>query len=238
MTDPDNSSAALLDEQQAYYRQRAPEYDQWWERRGRYDRGTTTNTQWFAEIDQVRSAFDSIGFDGDVLELAPGTGYWTEVLVRGGASSVTAVDGAPEMLDVNRDRLGELADSVVYEVADIFAWEPPRRYDGLVYCFWISHVPRDRVAGFFRTCRLALNDGAPMFFMDGRANPATTANDHVLPEADSEVMIRKLNDGSEHRIVKNFYAPEELIEPARAAGFELQVSRTDNFFQYGVGRAC
>ena len=86
-------------------------------------------------------------------------------------------------------------------------------------------------------CRAALNDGAPMFFLDGRANPATTATDHVLPDADSEVMVRKLNDGSEHRIVKNFYEPSELTEPATAAGFDLQVHRTDNFFQYGIARA-
>jgi demethylmenaquinone methyltransferase/2-methoxy-6-polyprenyl-1,4-benzoquinol methylase len=29
----------LLEEQRAFYRARAPEYDQWWQRRGRYDRG-------------------------------------------------------------------------------------------------------------------------------------------------------------------------------------------------------
>lgn len=237
MTERDGVSADLLTEQQSYYRQRAPEYDEWWERRGRYDRGSTTNAQWFAEIDQVRTTFAAINFGGDVLEFAPGTGYWTEALVRGGADTVTAVDGAPEMLDVNRERLGDLTTSVTYEVADLFGWQPSRTYDGLVFCFWISHVPRDRVAQFFVMCRAALREDAPVFFLDGRPNPATTATDHVLPTADSEVMVRKLNDGSEHRIVKNFYEPVELIEPATAAGFELDVHRTENFFQYGIGRA-
>ena len=30
---------ALLAEQRAYYRARAPEYDEWWQRHDRYDRG-------------------------------------------------------------------------------------------------------------------------------------------------------------------------------------------------------
>ena len=29
---------SLLADQRAFYRQRAPEYDEWWQHRGRYDR--------------------------------------------------------------------------------------------------------------------------------------------------------------------------------------------------------
>ena len=50
--------ARLLDEQLVYYRERADEYDEWWERRGRYDRGLEANQRWFSEIDHVRGVFD------------------------------------------------------------------------------------------------------------------------------------------------------------------------------------
>lgn len=36
---PPSDPGALLDEQAAHYRARAPEYDEWWLRTGRYDRG-------------------------------------------------------------------------------------------------------------------------------------------------------------------------------------------------------
>ena len=37
---PENcSSDVLLAEQVAYYRARSAEYDQWWQRQGRFDRG-------------------------------------------------------------------------------------------------------------------------------------------------------------------------------------------------------
>ena len=32
-----------------YYRERAPEYDDWWFRRGRFDRGEEANARWFGE---------------------------------------------------------------------------------------------------------------------------------------------------------------------------------------------
>ncbi len=41
-TPPDDE---LLGEQAAYYRARAPEYDDWWQRTGRYDRGPEATAQ-------------------------------------------------------------------------------------------------------------------------------------------------------------------------------------------------
>jgi demethylmenaquinone methyltransferase/2-methoxy-6-polyprenyl-1,4-benzoquinol methylase len=226
----------LLAEQLEYYRQRAAEYDEWWERRGRYDRGAEMNARWWAEIAVVRSAFDALPLSGDVVELAPGTGYWTELLA-GRATSVTALDGSAEMIAINRARLGDLAAKVDYEEVDLFDWLPRRRWDGLAFCFWISHVPLDRLGGFLATCRRALVDGAPIFFLDGRRVHESTAVDHVLPDEDSQVMVRKLNDGREFRIVKNFHEPERLVELAATAGFTLDVAHTESFFQYAVGTA-
>ena len=42
----------LLAEQRAYYRARAPEYDEWWQRRGRYDRGSDLAEEWDRQVDE------------------------------------------------------------------------------------------------------------------------------------------------------------------------------------------
>ena len=228
--------ARVLEEQLVYYRERADEYDEWWERRGRYDRGLEANQRWFAEIDEVLAVFDRLNPGSEVLELAPGTGYWTERLTRH-ASRVTALDGSTEMMAINRARLGALSAIVDYRQVDLFKWAPERRWDGLVFCFWISHVPRDRLAAFFRGCRDALVEGATMFFLDGQRVNESTAVDHVLPGEHDEIMIRRLNDGREFRIVKNFHEPEHLVALATAAGFTLDVHQTDTYFQFGVGVA-
>src|SRR5919202_1075826 len=94
-----------LAEMAAYYRARAAEYDEWFYRRGRYDRSPESNARWFVEVEEVFAALDELGIDGDVLELAPGTGIWTERLLHS-ARSITAVDASPEMVAINRARLG------------------------------------------------------------------------------------------------------------------------------------
>src|SRR4029079_9322983 len=142
-----------------YYRARAAEYDEWFYRQGRYDRGAAANERWHQEAAEVFAAFDALGVTGDVLELAPGTGIWTERIVRT-ARSVTGVYASTEMLEINRAKLaGRGGEKVSYSVADIFAWQPERQYDAVVFGFWISHVPLERLDGFLRTVAAALRAG-------------------------------------------------------------------------------
>src|SRR4051794_6593058 len=91
---------ATLQEMMEYYRARAAEYDEWFYRQWRYDRGAESNARWFAEVDEIFAAFDALPIGGDVLELAPGTGIWTE-RIAGRATTVTAVDASPEMIAIN-----------------------------------------------------------------------------------------------------------------------------------------
>ncbi|MCY3635229.1 MAG: methyltransferase domain-containing protein [bacterium] len=230
------SEHAVLGEQQAYYRARAGEYDEWWERLGRHDQGPRANARWADDIEELREIFDSLPLDGDVVELAPGTGYWTELLA-GRARSVTAIDGAAEMIACNRARLGHKAEVVTYVQQDIFGWTPPRRFDAMVFCFWISHVPRRRLAEFLANCREALHVGAPVFFVDSLPEPTGFAVDQVPPDDHSELTQRLLNDGREFTIIKNFYDPKELRDAALSADIQLEVGHTSTYFQYGIGQA-
>jgi demethylmenaquinone methyltransferase/2-methoxy-6-polyprenyl-1,4-benzoquinol methylase len=88
---------------------------------------------------------DDAPLDGDVLELACGTGRWTERLARR-ARTLTAVDAAPEMLAIARQRAPA---TVALVEADLFAWRPERSYDAVVFCFWLTHVPPSRLAAFW-----------------------------------------------------------------------------------------
>ena len=94
----------LLQEQIDYYRARAGEYDQWWLRTGRYDRGPEENARWFAEAEQLRQALEDWRPRGAVLELACGTGLWSRELARF-ADSLTLVDSSPEVLAINASRV-------------------------------------------------------------------------------------------------------------------------------------
>lgn len=220
----------LLEEQKAYYRARAGEYDEWFLRQGRYDHGPGHRAQWSAEVDEVRAALERFRPAGRVLELACGTGWWTEQLVRY-ADSVTAVDASDEVMELNRRRVGDA--KVRYERADIFAWEPDGQYDVAFFSFWLSHVPPERFAGFWEMLRGALAPGGRVFLVDSLNAELATAADQRPGAGDEVVIERKLNDGRSFQIVKVFYAPAELAAKLDAMGWDARMHGTESFFLYG-----
>lgn len=224
---------ALLSEQGDYYRQRAPEYDDWWLRRDRYDRGEEANAKWFAEAAKVQAALERFRVRGRVLELACGTGIWTRKLAQS-AERITAVDGSAEMLALNSASLRDPA--VEYLQADLFAWEPRETYDVCFFSFWLSHVPEDRFESFWEMVRRALGPDGRVFFLDSARSARASAADHRLPRAGEETMVRRLKDGREYRIVKLFHQPGALQRRLGDLGWTMQVESTPEYFVYGHGR--
>lgn len=228
---------AILSEQLSYYRARAGEYDDWFYRRGRYDWGAELNARWFAEADIARKALHQLGPVATALELACGTGIWTEQLVPV-ARNVTALDGSPEVLELNRRRLaatGTSAAQVSHVQADLFAWEPDREFDLVVFCFWLSHVPEERLDAFLDKVRRATRPGGRFFLLDSRNESTSMAKNHDRPTVETGVRTRKLNDGREFRVVKLFHEPEALAERFRRHGFDADIRVTPNYFLYGFG---
>lgn len=227
-----NSAQDLIDRQIDYYQARAAEYDQWFFRHGRYDRGAALNRQWFREIDELRSALRLAGPGGDVLEIACGTGLWTQVLLDH-ATGLTAVDASEEMIELCRAR--NPGDKAVYHRADLFAWNPDRRYDFVFFGFWLFHVPEDRFEAFWDLVGRCLKPTGRVCFIDSLRNVASTAMDHVLPDPDTSVLTRRLNDGREYTICKTFHQPAGLRTRLAKLGWDVRVWSTESFFLFGLG---
>jgi len=126
----------ILKLQIAYYGARANEYDEWFFREGRYDRGEQHRKAWMADVAQVQAALKQAKPVGSILELACGTGLWSQQLSFF-ANDLTVVDASPEMLDLCRKRLG--SDHVEFIQADLFEWQPQKTYDFVFFAFWLSH---------------------------------------------------------------------------------------------------
>lgn len=201
----------VLAEQMRYYAERAPEYDDWWYRRGRYTRDAEHERRWLLDVAELEERLRSFAPRGDVLELAAGTGIWTRRLVPT-ANRMVAVDANAETLALNTPA-AELV------VADIFSWRPPQQFDVVFFSFWLSHVPEERFAEFWALVRSALRPDGRVFLID--SGP---------PEAvgDGELQVRQLADGREFTIVKRFWQPNELAERVAELGFELDLRLTGN----------
>ncbi|MEO8565937.1 MAG: class I SAM-dependent methyltransferase [Betaproteobacteria bacterium] len=227
------SESQVLADQIAYYRARAGEYDEWWFRAGRYDRGADFNAQWHSETAAVEAALVSwlaAKRPAQVLELACGTGLFTR-LVAPRVARLTAVDASTEVIEINRARVG--AGNVDYVQADLFAWRPAQRYDAIFFSFWLSHVPEQRFAEFWELVAASLAPCGAVYLIDSAFDPTSTAKDHVLPGREPGIVTRKLNDGREFRIVKVFYEPAALAAKLDALGWNAGLAQTSHYFIYG-----
>lgn len=224
-----------LSEQAAYYRARASEYDEWWQRMGSYDRGPQATEQWNREVTQVEGALKELRPTGDVLELASGTGWWTQRLVQT-ASTLTCVDASPEVTALNRARLTAAGyRHVRYIEADLFAWRPEAQYDLVFFSFWLSHVPEGLFDSFWAMVSGALRPNGRAFLIDSRAAESSTARDHRIPEADG-IQERRLNDGRSFRIFKRYWEAEELSRCLEQISWTADLHDTRTYFVYGSAR--
>lgn len=199
-------SEQILQDQIAYYRQRAGEYD-----------GTA-----YEDLDAARIRIDrivaSLPSAPRTLELACGTGMWTESLARRD-TLLTALDAAPEALSVARRRC---PNRVEFVCADVFEWKPKERFDLIFFAFWLSHVPSLLVGSFFDRLSGPAAPGGRVVFVDEHVSQA--AHDVALTE-DPEATRRRLADGSVHRLVKVYLEPHKITETLTRLGWDAQVSR-------------
>jgi SAM-dependent methyltransferase len=210
----DVTSDDLLTEQVRYSRARALEYDHAYARVGQYDRGRDANDAWQAELAGLVALFDEAAVGNEVLEVAAGTGFWTAKLLERGAT-VTAVDAAPEVLDVSRQRLGEQSASVDYIVADLFHWQPARRWDSCIGFFWLCKIPDDRLHSFLQTVATAVRAGGTVFFGDKTSAAGGTPG--------GELETRVLEDGRTFTVVDRPRSSNEFRRAFAGVGIDVDV---------------
>jgi demethylmenaquinone methyltransferase/2-methoxy-6-polyprenyl-1,4-benzoquinol methylase len=230
-TDPGPDLGA---EMLAYYDARADEYDDWYLRRGRYERGPVHDAAWNAELDIAGRWLDGLPIAGEIVELAAGTGWWSPLLAIKGELSLYDGNSAP--LDRARERLVAHKLRAHLHVRDAWA-EPDREVDAVFTGFWLSHVPRARLHAFLAIVRRWLKPGGIFAFIDSLPDPQSSATDHPTPADD--LSVRRLDDGREFTVVKVYYEPTELEDALRRAGFaDARVTTTGRFFLTGVAQAA
>lgn len=223
---------ALITDQIAYYRARAGEYDQGLRRLERYVSlgGSVAGRSGHEEGQEIAALVEALEgmcpFEA-VLELACGTGWWTQWLARH-ARHVTGVDAAPEMIALNRERVN--APNVQYIAADVFSWRPDQKFDLVFFAFWLSHVPRDQFAAFWQLVGDSLAANGRVFFIDELDTERTR---RLETRVDDDAVLRELDDGRRFRAVKVFYQPSELEAKLQAIGWNVEVRAAGPRFYWG-----
>lgn len=230
MIDDPVEISQILEETKEYYRNRASQFADWHRRTGKYEGGVELDATYFDEAILLFKALEAESLQGEVLEIASGTGIWTEALVKT-ARSVTALDASKEMLERCRSRLGP-SPRVRYVVADFYKWSPDREYDAVSFSFWISHVPASKLDEVVAKISRCMRPGGKIFFVDQQTQ---AMKDEVLDQPGGEVAWRTLENGRRFKVFKHFYTSEEIRESFLAHEIWIKTTNTPTHFFYAHG---
>ncbi len=207
MDTPDDLGA-ILAQQLRYYRKQASVYD--------------------ADVylnPAARSAvLDRLAPSGRAIELACGTGLWTELLVDR-VDHLTALDGAPEMLEIARQRIG---DSVSFSLVDLFDWEPQDTYDTVFFSSWLSHVPPQVFPSFWIALRGALRPCGRVLFVDETPKGIEAFNEKLVTASPVPTAERTDAEGCQYKVVKVFYEHDQLCRLLAEQGWGASIWAVDD----------
>ena len=199
----------LVEEMREYYGARAPWHD--------FYMGYTDNAALEELLAPIVAVVEELLSGRDVLEVACGTGNWTQVLARRAASVLAT--------DVNETTLRRAkakdhpAGAAKFQVADAYALEGVLGgFTGAFASDWWSHVPGSLLPNFLDSLHGRLEGGARVVFLDmlPREHPDLTPYRH---DGDGNAICRRtLPDGRVFDVVKNFPSRSEILESVTGRG--------------------
>jgi demethylmenaquinone methyltransferase/2-methoxy-6-polyprenyl-1,4-benzoquinol methylase len=137
-----------------------------------------------------------------------------------------ALDASPETLEIARRRVPP--ERMAFTVGDAYAphecIKSGQRFDAAFAGFWWSHVPRARLRGFLLGLHACLEPGARVVFLDNRFVPGSST---PVSEDDAQGdtwQLRRLDDGSTYRVLKNFPSEAQLREAVAGLATGIHVT--------------
>ncbi len=202
----------------AYYAARAAEYERIYHKPERQ-----------RDLQRLRALIPSYFAGRAVLEIACGTGYWTQFIAPV-ASRVTALDINEETLAIARAKALP-PQRVQFEVADVHALYPRYQgFSGAFAGFWWSHLKRSERRAFFDTLHRALAPGAVVVLLDNLYVKGSSTPISHRDEEGNTYQTRALADGSRHVVLKNFPLEAELLNEAVESGARADYLALDYYW--------
>lgn len=180
-----------------YYGRRAPQYEAIYEKPERQ-----------ADLAALRAIVRDRLRGRRVVEVACGTGYWTQVAAEV-AAQLVATDIAEDTLRLAREK--RYARTPSFRLADAYALPAALgAFDAAFAVFWWSHVPRGRIASFLASLHACLEPGATVLLIDNRYVEGSSTPIAVTDAEGNTYQRRRLADGTEGLVLKNFPSETEL----------------------------
>src|SRR5258708_18974774 len=194
-----------------YYSKRAAEYEQIYQKPERQH-----------ELEWLRGRIPAIFRDRTVLEVACGTGYWTQYIART-AAKVHACDINDSVLEIAREKPIPKGRVNFFKADAVSPEGVPGGCDAAFAGFWWSHVKKSELAKFVQNLAARLEPGAVVAILDNQyAEGSSTAISRRDAEGNT-YQLRHLANGEQHEVLKNFPTADELREAVRPVAREAHL---------------
>jgi len=193
----------------AYYKARAAEYEKIYAKPERQE-----------DLKEATTILQNIFAGKEVLEIACGTGYWTERMVKT-ASSVYATDINESVIEVAKQK-DWLNHQVTFGLADLFHFPATKKYESLFAGFIWSHILLQDLDHFLSIINDLVIPGGTVVIMD---NNFVEGSNHPITNIDeygNSFQSRQLEDGSSHLVLKNFPTEEFLREKIKDMSVDIR----------------
>src|SRR5262245_14028442 len=201
-----------------YYAARAAEYEKIYARPERQ-----------ADLRRLEALLPQMLAGRRLLELACGTGYWTQFIAPK-AESILAVDASAETLELAAAKRFS-PERVAFRVADVYDLpDELGLFDGAVAGFWWSHVPVRDQARFLKSLDRRLLPGSRVALLDNRYVEGSSTPISHRDEDGNTYQRRSLEDGSQHVVLKNFPIWEELKAVIASFGTDIQLVELEYYW--------
>jgi demethylmenaquinone methyltransferase/2-methoxy-6-polyprenyl-1,4-benzoquinol methylase len=194
-----------------YYAQRAGEYERIYHKAERQE-----------DIAALKAILQRRLAKHSVLEVACGTGFWTEAIART-ARSILATDINEAVLEIARNK-SYSEEKVEFLRADALTLEGiSNQFTAAFAGFWLSHLPKSELKAFLHKLHRKLSPNGLVVLADNRYVEGSSTRVCRTDEAGNTYQFRQLADGTQYEVMKNFLAEDDFktILPDIAKNIEL-----------------
>ena len=201
----------------AYYAQRAANLEQAYQR-----------PECQADLAELQRRLGETLASHRVLELACGSGYWTQYYAEV-AQSVLATDINPEMLALAKAK-GLPADKVRWQLADAFDLQLNEPFSACFAGFWWSHVLRQDQESYLQHLRQQLGKDALLVLIDSVYVEGISTTIARTDLEGNTYQIHTLPDGRRCEILKNFPTDSALRKRLAASTRDIRILRLEHYW--------
>ena len=201
-----------------YYQKRAKEYDRVYQKPERQ-----------ADLKQLHLYLKKAFENKKVLEIACGTGYWTQTIAES-CYQILAMDINEEVLAIAKARDYGPA-NIHFKQLDLWQLEKENKnFDSVFGGFIWSHILKTDIPKFLKKLQNQLTANGELIFIDNKYVEGSSTPIARTDEDGNTYQIRRLQNGETYEVLKNFPSKEEIEKLSRDFSVEMEWRKLEYFW--------